>query len=116
MKQLPRNDDGTLASWAWPGGYPIYYLDGNSQVLCPKCANKADKDPDEWDDWKAQAAGINYEDSALYCDNCSERIESAYAEDETDDAEALDSYGPVGESICDDGTIAIYPMETKEND
>ena len=28
------------------------------------------------------AADINYEDSALYCDHCGDRIESAHAEDE----------------------------------
>jgi len=76
MKELPRNDDGTLASWAWPGGYPLYYLDKGGMVLCPTCANK------DVDDGQAVIdAGINYEDASLYCDDCSTRIESAYAED-----------------------------------
>ncbi len=38
--RLYRDSNGQLSSYAWPGGYPIYYLDGESGVLCPKCANK----------------------------------------------------------------------------
>lgn len=72
---LPRDDNGKLSSHAWPGGYPIYYLDSENNVLCPDCANK--------DGMSSQpvAADINYEDPDLYCDDCSQRIESAYAED-----------------------------------
>jgi hypothetical protein len=31
-------DNGKLDAYAWPGGYPIYYLDRRGDVLCPKCA------------------------------------------------------------------------------
>ena len=74
---LPRNDDGTLASWAWPGGYPIYYVDRENNVLCPKCANR------ETDESQAPIdADVNWEDANLICDDCSARIPSAYAEEE----------------------------------
>lgn len=75
------DENGELPSWAWPGGYPIYYLDGEDSVLCPKCANKSHTDKEEFQKFKPKVAGINYEDPALYCDQCSERIESAYADE-----------------------------------
>ena len=58
------------------------------EVLCPSCCNKereliesarADHDTQ----WDVVAADVNYEDASLYCDHCSQRIESAYMEDET---------------------------------
>ncbi|MCK9600950.1 MAG: hypothetical protein M0R06_18050 [Sphaerochaeta sp.] len=66
-----RIESGQLMSHAWPGGYPLYYLckDG---VLCPDCATD--------DQWLIVGVGINYEDTALYCDHCQELIESAYGE------------------------------------
>lgn len=75
---LPRDTDGKLSAYAWPGGYPIYYLDKGGNVLCVKCARR---EVDQSQD--VVAAGINWEDPALHCDDCSERIESAYAEPET---------------------------------
>lgn len=53
----------------------MFYLSKQNQVLCPKCANdNGTSDP-------VEAHGVNWEDPDLYCDDCSERIESAYAED-----------------------------------
>jgi len=75
---LPRDEDGRLSAWAWPGGYPIYYLDRENSVLCVNCARRSDEDKDEIPQFKPIAAGINWEDKALYCDDCSERIQSAY--------------------------------------
>ena len=81
MSNLPTNDDGSLASYAWPGGYPIFYLDRENSVLCPKCANNSHLDPDEVPQFKPVAADCNWEDPDLFCDQCSERIEPAYGED-----------------------------------
>lgn len=81
---LPRDDDGKLSKWAWPGGYPIYYLDKDNSTLCPTCANKSDSD-DELLNFRPIAAGINYEDAYLFCDDCGERIESAYREEKRED-------------------------------
>jgi len=74
---LPERDaNGQLPSWAWPGGYPIYYLDKQGNTLCPACANRSvDQSQD------VVAAGVNWEDPSLDCDDCGKRIESAYAED-----------------------------------
>ncbi len=85
-----RDDNGSLPAYVWPGGYPIFYLCADSGILCPTCANKesavaeADSHADypDYDQWRIVDADVNWEDSSLYCDNCSERIESAYAEPE----------------------------------
>lgn len=72
-------------AYAWPGGYPIYYVTEDAGLLCSDCANKNLKltlgdDPQ----WKIVAADINYEDF-LTCGNCSTIIESAYGAEEEDD-------------------------------
>lgn len=45
---------------------------------------EADEHPDypDYDQWRLVAADVNWEDSGLTCDHCSQRIESAYAEQE----------------------------------
>jgi len=77
---LPRDSDGRLVSFAWPGGYPVVYLDKHDNVLCPECANGYEPGDED----APVSAGINWEDPSLHCDECSERIESAYAEDEAE--------------------------------
>lgn len=85
-----RDENGNLPAYAWPGGYPIYYLCADGGVLCPTCANKksavkeADTHADypDFDQWRIVASDVNWEDSGLTCDNCNGRIESAYADNE----------------------------------
>jgi len=84
-----RDETGMLPAYAWPGGYPIYYLCADSGILCPNCANtepavrQADKEPDcpDSDQWRIVAGDVNWEDDSLACDHCNQRIESAYAEE-----------------------------------
>lgn len=109
MRVLPpdelSNGRREYPTYAWPGGYPIYYVDANNCVLCPDCVNKQRKeyvldilsdlcnwaiDPEDdgtYFDTRDLpiAADINYEDNSLYCEGCSERIESVYNEDENCD-------------------------------
>jgi len=73
--------DGQLPAYAWPGGYPLFYLAadeyGHTVVLCPEHANaEADYDDDE-----IVAADVNWEDTELSCEH-GHKIESAYGEDE----------------------------------
>jgi hypothetical protein len=87
--KIERDEKGNLPVYAWPGGYPIYYLVADDGILCPSCANtekavrlaEQDDSPD-FDQWRIVAGDINWEASDLYCDNCNERIQSAYGEDE----------------------------------
>jgi hypothetical protein len=61
-----------LPKYTSVGCYPLFYLTAGCEVLCPACASAEPTTPPTSD--------VNWEDPALYCDECSERIESAYAE------------------------------------
>ena len=76
LQKLTDENKGKLPSFAWPGGYPIFYLDNQNNVLCPECANKHNEYSGT-----IIAHDINWEDNNLYCNDCSKRIESAYNED-----------------------------------
>lgn len=95
-----RNESGYYDAFGWPGGYPLYYIVGtprdNETEICPRCANealrKAALDALYWgetevDDWKVNAAGVNYEDIGLFCERCNRRIPSAYCEDDFNERE-----------------------------
>lgn len=77
-----KDESGKYPAWAWPGGYPIYYVvDKDCSVICPKCLNeRAEELKSEGADRILMDA--NYEDPELFCDFCNERIESAYAEED----------------------------------
>lgn len=75
-------------AYAWPGGYPTFFVTSDGAALCFDCAmsearriTAAIRDGLK-DGWCVEAQDVNWEDSSLYCDHCSNRIESAYAEDE----------------------------------
>lgn len=65
--------------FAWPGGYPLFYLTEDGGVLSPKAANEnleltLSDDPQ----WCIVGCQVNYEDRDLYCDHTNERIPCAY--------------------------------------
>lgn len=73
-------------AYAWPGGYPLFLITSDGAALCFECARKEFRQI-VWDylnkcatGWKVEACEVNYEDPELYCDHCSQRIETAYAE------------------------------------
>ncbi len=92
MARLTKEErsDGTLEYpyWAWPGGYPIYYLTADGGILCPDCANGKNgseaSDKNEDDQWRLVACDIHYEGEALPCDHCNAVIESAYGDPDED--------------------------------
>jgi len=65
-----------LPAYAWPGGYPIIYLDGFNSVLCAVCATESIKDSDKR--FRPQALDIHYEGPAETCENCNVEIPSVY--------------------------------------
>lgn len=76
----------TIEAYAWPGGYPIFYVCADGECLCPKCVAEnrelIESAPEYLDDqWNVIGQDINWEDSSMYCAHCNSRIESAYAED-----------------------------------
>jgi hypothetical protein len=74
-------DTGELDRYA-AGGYPVYYVVGDSEVVCATCANDHETGLSafgvEFRDM-ITACDVNWEDPEMYC-GCGERIESAYAE------------------------------------
>ena len=85
IAEMRDEQTGKLPAFAWPGGYPVYYLMDDCEALCPTCVNDPSNPVHEGGDadgWRIEAADVNYEDAHLYCAHCNKRIESAYAEDE----------------------------------
>jgi hypothetical protein len=70
--------DGTLPAYAWPGGYPLIYLDGEDNTLCPECATKSLGHTVEH--FRPVACDVYYEGPTIYCDDCNAEIESAYGD------------------------------------
>lgn len=80
IKKLILANDGKLPTYAWPGGYPMFYFDAENNVLCPACAAQNDEFSApivEYD--------VNYEEPHLYCDHCSANIPAAYGDTAEDD-------------------------------
>jgi hypothetical protein len=86
---LPVNRE-PLPSFAWPGGYPVFYVFSDGGCICPDCANR---EIDEIDSanrtghgrnshggWAVGAFDVNYEDESLACDHCGKTIPAAYAD------------------------------------
>lgn len=102
-----------LDAYAFPGGYPLFYLFADGGCICPECANEnielIDAETrdlnagrafnprgrtDRRGGWALDAVDTNWEDDSLTCDHCGESIESAYGEPDTDDESR--AYGPNG--------------------
>lgn len=75
-----RMENGLLPSFAWPGGYPLYYIVADGGCLCSQCANENLRLLQDSDDkqWYVIGYEIHYEDDNLRCDHCYKLIESAY--------------------------------------
>lgn len=76
---LPRDNDGRLSAYAWPGGYPICYVDSDGFALCPDCTNEI------WTRfhyvWEMPTEYfIHYEGQPVSCEYCGREIESAYGD------------------------------------
>jgi hypothetical protein len=65
----------TLPTYAFPGGYPLFYITVLGDFVCPSCANDTSKENDP-----PALISINFEDF-LTCDDCGCVIESAYGEE-----------------------------------
>ena len=70
--------------YAWPGGYPLYFLTSDGAALSFESVRKElrsvlsaihDK---RNDGWRAVGCDVNWEDTGLVCDHSGEPIESAY--------------------------------------
>lgn len=75
-------------AYAWPGGYPLYFICADGEALSFKAAQENAElirqqiaEPALGKDWQVIAIDVNWEDASLYCAHTNTRIESAYAED-----------------------------------
>ena len=72
--------------YAWPGGYPCYFLMADGEPLSFKAAQENRKQivfalahgTRHNDDWKPVAFEINYEDENMICAHSGKHIECAY--------------------------------------
>jgi hypothetical protein len=71
-------EDGTFPKRTGFGCYPLFYVTKKDDTLCANCAN-AEKH-------NVLCQDANWEDAFLFCDECGDRIESAYAEEEWEGA------------------------------
>ena len=70
--------------YAWPGGYPMYFITSDGAALSFSAAvenmelveDSIETGSD--DGWRIVAFDINWEDGELYCDHTNEKIEAAY--------------------------------------
>jgi hypothetical protein len=74
-------------AFAWPGGYPLYFVTSDgaalsfSSVRCSwRCVVDAHLRRDKRCGWHIAGVDVNWEDGDLYCDQSGERIECAYGE------------------------------------
>lgn len=82
--------DAALKSgaFAWPGGYPLYFVMGDGEAVSFKAAEEnalelraAIDAGNTRDSWFPVSVQINWEDTDLVCAHSSVKIESAYGED-----------------------------------
>jgi|SRR5215472_6618663 len=73
-------------AYAWPGGYPLFFITSDGAPICFDCARKELRNiysaihDHRSDGWRVEACDINYEDADCYCDHCSKRIDPAYGD------------------------------------
>jgi hypothetical protein len=72
--------------YAWPGGYPLYFVTSDGATLSFEAVRE------RWrevvfshlrgirDSWFIEGCDINWEDGQLYCEHTGKRIESAFAD------------------------------------
>lgn len=79
-----RDSKGRPATYA--ECYPVFHVTPDGDALCAACAKERETHhagfakPSRRE--MPEASDVNWENSELYCDDCGERIESAYAEPE----------------------------------
>jgi len=69
--------------YAIPGGYPMFAVTSDGGALCKDCCKSESSSIGTTyggDGWQVTGLSINYEDKNLYCDHCSQPIESAYGD------------------------------------
>ena len=72
--------------YAWPGGYPLYFITNDGAALSFKAAKDNARliiesiAHNTRDGWRIVAMDVNWEDDSLLCDATFKQIPSAYGE------------------------------------
>ena len=73
--------------YAWPGGYPRYFVTTDGGVLSFEAAKECRRQilealarQDQRSGWGVAGVDINWEDPDLVCDHSGQRIECAYGD------------------------------------
>lgn len=74
----PTSGEARVSRYA-DGGYPIFYVLNGHTAWCAHCV-EAESSRGDYAGQKVTGASVNWENPDLYCENCNERIESAYGE------------------------------------
>lgn len=84
LKEALRN-----GPYAWPGGYPLYFIAADGEALSFKAVQdnlkevmRATYSKHYGNDWRVIGVQVNWEDQHLYCGHTDERIQSAYGEED----------------------------------
>lgn len=74
--------------YAWPGGYPLYFLAADGSALSFEAVHGeirqvmyALRHPGTDRDWQIVAVTVNWEDSDLFCAHTGQLIPCAYSDD-----------------------------------
>lgn len=77
--------------YAWPGGYPLYFVTADGAVLSFAAVRERFREVcadmlgmSALAQWRIVGLDVNWENPELFCDHTGARIESAYAEDSVD--------------------------------
>lgn len=96
--------EGMFPAYTSLGSYPLFYVVGDSDLICPACANDHETGLHAFGDEKITAYGVNWEDPDMWCD-CGERIPSAYAE--LDETSEQFTEGPSEDQTEDSGPAPV---------
>ena len=84
LKEALRN-----GPYAWPGGYPLYFIAADGEALSFKAVQdnlkevmRATYSRQYGNDWRVVGVQVNWEDDHLFCAHTNERIVSAYGEED----------------------------------
>lgn len=86
------NDALANGKYAWPGGYPMYFICADGEALSFEAAEEnkdsviyAIEEGRAMDDWRVIGFVINWENEDLYCVHTNKKIECAYPKDESEE-------------------------------
>ena len=81
-----RNSDGSVMTYAWPGGYPILYITDDGAPICPDCVENENNihTGGDADGWRIDGNYIHWEGEPEVCSNCNKAVESAYGVPDVD--------------------------------